>query len=73
MSRSGVEVLCQSSEDGEMIRQDFGDADTIGLAVSEGSLESPKQASGARDSSADESEFTEDSLPMFPTDATPSG
>ena len=73
MSRSGVEVLCQSSEDGEVICQDFGDADTIGLAVIEGSLESPKQASGARDSSADESEFAKDSFPMLPTDTVPAG
>ena len=68
-----IKVLCQGSEDGEVIRQDFGDADTIGLAVIEGRLERAKQASGARDSSADESEFSKDSLPMLPTDSTPSG
>ena len=73
MSRTGVEVLCQGSEDGEVIRQNFGNADTIGLAVIEGSLESAKQASGAWNSSADKPEFAKDSFPMLPTDTTPSG
>ena len=58
-----------------MVCQNSGDANAVGVAVSEGSLECPKQASRgcrARHGCADKPEFAKDALPMLAADAAPS-
>ena len=65
MSWSVSQISDELAEDREMICQGFGDADSIGGGIVEGSLQGAEWACQATDSCTHTSELSNEALPLF--------